>query len=212
MKIERLTENKIRVIVNSNDLNKLDINIKSFISKTSNSSDLFLNILEKAETELNFDTTGHKLLIETVFNIENSIILTITKYLPKNKKTTSTYINKRIITKRKNLVKENNNSVYKFEDFDIFCDFCNSINNNTQSNLLKLSKNTSLHLYQNSYYLIIKNTQKNINTNLETLHLRVSEFATKTLYPNILSSKILEYGKVIIKNNTISKTLLHFSK
>ena len=51
MKIEKLTENKIRVIVNHDDLTKNNIDSHSLMNKALNTQNLFLEILEKAEEE-----------------------------------------------------------------------------------------------------------------------------------------------------------------
>ena len=64
MKIEKLTENKIRVILNLNDFAKEHTDIHAIMTKPVESQSFFLDILLKAEKELNFHTDGCRLLIE----------------------------------------------------------------------------------------------------------------------------------------------------
>ena len=64
MKIEKLTENKIRVIMNFKDIENNTNDLHSFFNNMANSQNIFLDILEKAEKEVNFHTEGCKLLIE----------------------------------------------------------------------------------------------------------------------------------------------------
>ena len=60
MKIEKLTDDKIRVIINSQDTH---FNQEDFFKNPIDTQDIFLDILEKAEEEVNFYTDGCKLLI-----------------------------------------------------------------------------------------------------------------------------------------------------
>ena len=50
MKIEKLTENKIRIIVNSYDLENKNLDFKALLSRTLDSQGFFLDMLEKAKT------------------------------------------------------------------------------------------------------------------------------------------------------------------
>ena len=91
MKIEKLTENKIQIILKKTDFKDKEININQLLLTTTESQKLFLEILNRAEKELNFDTTGHKLLIDAIIENDDIFTFTITKYLEKelNKKNTS---------------------------------------------------------------------------------------------------------------------------
>ena len=64
MKIEKLTENKIRGIVNLEDLKNNNLDYKTIMEKPIESQKLFLEMLLKAEKELGFYTEGYKLLVE----------------------------------------------------------------------------------------------------------------------------------------------------
>ena len=54
MKIEKLTENKIRVIVSTEDLIKTNTDLNSIMAKAIESQKLFLEILSRAEKKLIF--------------------------------------------------------------------------------------------------------------------------------------------------------------
>ena len=99
MKIEKLTENKIRIILKRDDFKDKKININEILLTTSESQKLFLEILNKAEKEVDFDTTGHKLLIEAYSETSDIFIFTITKYL--EKEITEEKNNKKILSIRK---------------------------------------------------------------------------------------------------------------
>lgn len=80
MKIEKLTENKIRVIMNIQDLEDNHIDLQTLMTKAFESQTLFSNMLSKAEQELGFHTDGCRLLIEGFSSIDDNFIFTITKF------------------------------------------------------------------------------------------------------------------------------------
>ena len=59
MKIEKLTENKIRIILKSEDFKDKNIDLHTIMTKTAESQGLFLEILNKAKKEVGFLMTFH---------------------------------------------------------------------------------------------------------------------------------------------------------
>ena len=129
MKIEKLTENKIRIILKKEDFKDTSIDVQKLLLTTPESQNLFLEILNRAKKEVNFDTDGHKLLIEASFQNEDAFIFTITKYIESNN-TFKTNNRKLLTIKRKSQILNKSCSIYQFNDFEDFCNFCNSINKN----------------------------------------------------------------------------------
>lgn len=66
MKIEKLNDDKIRIILNIEDLEKNDIDFHSFMSNSIESQELFLDMLDKAEEEVGFTTDNYKIMIEAI--------------------------------------------------------------------------------------------------------------------------------------------------
>ena len=64
MKMERLNDNKIKIILNVDDLLNNHIDLQTFLSNTPQSNQIFLDLLDKAEAELNFITDNYKLMIK----------------------------------------------------------------------------------------------------------------------------------------------------
>lgn len=73
MQIEKLTENKIRIILNLEDLKEKNIDLHSFMSNSIESQDLFYDVLNKAEEEIGFITKNYKLMIEAIAIPEREI-------------------------------------------------------------------------------------------------------------------------------------------
>ncbi len=66
MKIEKLNENKIRVILNINDLAERNIDTHSFMANPLESQKIFFEMLHKAEKEVGFFTDDCRIMIEAL--------------------------------------------------------------------------------------------------------------------------------------------------
>ena len=210
MKIEKITENKIRVIIDIDDLEKDNTDLKAIFNKNLPTQDFFLNILKKAEKEVDFYTDGCKLLIEAFTSTDNVVVFTITKYASDKKNTFDNLKRRKIKTKRKSFNFQNNTAIYCFENFDIFCDFCCALNNFKNFSAKKISKDISLYLYNDTYYLVLKNIDIKYES-LKLFYSTISEFSKSTHFSNNFSNKLLEHGKVIIKKNAINIAIKHFA-
>lgn len=207
MKIEKLTENKIRIILKEEDLRKKSIDTNAHTLSTPEYQKLFLEILVKAKKELDFNTDGHKLLIEAYSENKDAFIFIITKYIePTNNNKSKP--KKYLASKPKQLT--NLYQIFKFDDFEDYCSACNSIAENNNIVLKGIFKTSVLYNYNNYYYLIIdglNNKHKSAKVLLATL----SEFSNQLSYTKNFSFKLKEHGKLIIKNNAINTGIRYFS-
>ena len=208
MKIEKLTEDKIRIIVNPSDLELENLDMKSIMTKAIDRQGFFVHMLEKAKDEVGFNTDGCKLLIEAFSSSDDILVFTITKYSEKEplKNIDSS---KKLTVKRKSLNIKNKEAIYRFRSFDEFCDFCECINKEYKFDIKKLSKNTYLYLYNNTYYLFMKNIITE-ETALKNFYSIASEFLIPVHYSNNFENKLLEHGKLIIKGNSIVTGIKYF--
>ena len=209
MKIEKLTDNKIRIILKKEDFKDKSLDVKQLLLTTPESQSLFLEILNKAKKEVNFDTDGHKLLIETSFQYDDIFIFTITKYIECAKTLTNT--SKKFISVKKRLQIPNSSYfIYSFSSFEDFCEFCNYLSNNNNFSFRGLFKTSILYNYNNTYFLVIDG----INTShkcLNYFHSSLAEFASIITFSANFKSKLLEYGRVVMKNNAINTGIKYFS-
>lgn len=210
MKIEKLTEDKIRIIMDASDIKLKNLDIKDILSKAIERQGFFLDILEKARNEVGFDADGCKLLIEAFSNSEDIFVFTITKYSSDIKNKTFTP-NTQLKVKRKSLNYSNKQALYRLNSFDEFCDFCECLAKSYKFNIKNLSKNTYLYLYNDTYYFFMKNITLGNNA-LNNFYSIASEFLTPVHYSNNFESKLLEHGKQIIKGNAIVTGIKYFTK
>ena len=198
MKIEKIDENKIRIILKQDDLKDKNFDVNKILLSPGNTQNLFLEILNKAEKELNFYTDGHKLLIEAYSQDEDYFVITVTKYI----------ISKSKIKKRKTN-KISSCQIYEFKTFEDFCAYCQFICKNSNKDFKKLYKTSSFYFYNNTYYLIIEGIYY-INPSFVIFHSNLLEFSELAKSSKTLKYKLKEHGKVIIKNNAINTGIKYF--
>lgn len=101
-------------------------------------------------------------------------------------------------------------SMYCFNSFDDFCEFCTYLNNNNLIDFKKRLKNSCLYLYNSKYYLGLYNLTLSAQK-IKALHCIITEFATFTNNAELFERKLIEYGKIIIKENAINTCIKHFN-
>ena len=207
MKIEKLNENKIRITLNLDDLNEKNIDFHSFMSNSIDSQEIFLDMLEKANKEVGFNTDDCKIMIEALAMSDGHFVLTITKYKTEEQKEVSS--RKKFNIKRKIPNLNSTKTIYSFYSFDEFCDFCNSIEKKVLRNISKLSESAELYEYNDVYYLILTNIDMEFKY-LKQFCSCITEFGNFVHNSDLFECRILEYGDVIAPDNAISTFVKHF--
>ena len=206
MKIEKLTDNKIRIIFNIDDLAKKNIDIHSLIQNTDGTQKFFKKVLKQAQKEVNFDIQDSKLLIEAFISNDGFFILTFTKIA--NESPTKKSVTPKV--KRKDYDLSSKYAIYQFESFNEYCNFCTYLNNTKLGNLKKFAKKISLYEYNSKYFLVFAEIDTEFK-NSSLVYVSISEFAKFASNSPCFSSRLLEYGKPIYKNNAIQNGI-NFAK
>ena len=207
MKIEKLNENKIRITLNLDDLTENNIDFHSFMSNSIDSQEIFLDMLDRANKEVGFNTDDCKIMIEALAMSDGHFVLTITKYkLEESKEAPS---KKRFNIKRKSPNLNPTKTVYSFYNFDEFCDFCNSLEKKVIKNISKLAESIELYEYNDVYYLVLTNIDMNFKY-LRQFCSGITEFGNFVHNSDLFECRILEYGDLIFPDNAISNLVEHF--
>lgn len=205
MKIEKLTENKIRITLNVKDLDENNIDLHSFMANSLESQDLFYTMLEKAEKEIGFNTDDYRLMIEAIAVPNGNFVLTITRMAKENVVSNK----KKVTVKRRTSKFDNEFLIYKFNSFDNFCEFCNYLKLNAPYIAKNKLKNSKFYLYNSEYYLCFSSSNINIEQ-LKILHYMLLEFSEYIHNSKLFQSKLNEYGKLIVPKNTINLVNKYF--
>ena len=211
MKIEKLTENKIRIILNIEDLEFNNVDFDSLLNNTPETQTLILSILNQAEKEVDFYTQDCKILVEAISCFDGNFVFTITK--TSSNISPPSFSRKKPLAKRKTLKLNSSAIIYSFQNFDEFCEFCKALHIEflSQKSIKLICKNTSLYYYKDSYYLLISG----INENYEYLNVFfsvISEFTNRVDNYKNFDAILIEHGKTIFKKNAISNTINIFVK
>lgn len=210
MRFEKLSENKIRITLTTNDLKDKDIDFHDFMSNPLETQDLFLDILEEAKEKIGFNTTDYRVKIEALAMIDGDFVVNITR-MSETEKTTHTTCTpkKKFKVRRKTTSSESNQSVYKFDCFDDYCYFIQYLSQNNFSNAYLVAKKIVTYVYQNEYYLVFNDINPNYK-NLLKFYSSITEFGTYINHSALFISKLQEYGKVVVKNNALKTGLKYF--
>lgn len=213
MKIEKITENKLRIVLDIEDLETNNIDFESVVNNTPETQTLILSILNQAEKEVGFYAQDCKILIEALASFDGNFVFTITKTPPSIPKSNTGSFSRKVPKSKKRSLKSFSSLIYSFQNFEEFCEFCKALHIELLSHkcIRLICKNTALYFYNDIYYLLIFG----INTSYEQLNVFfsvISEFTDRvTSYKNF-DAKLLEHGKPIFKKNAISNTINIFVK
>lgn len=210
MKFEKINKDKIKVTLNSEDLTANDLDFHSFMSNSKETHSLFLNVLEQAEKDFDFSTKDYNLHVETIALADGNFILTITRVQNSQSAVSdSTSSRKKIKVSRKAPKLESTSLIYKFAAFEDFCDLSRFLSNSQKINYKNLSRESSLHKYNESYYLCLTEINKDA-TLLKRAFSSITEFATYIDSSETFKAKLLESGLTIYKTNAIENCIKHF--
>ena len=208
MKIERISHNKIKVILSADDLKEWNIDFDSLSYSSIEAQEMFWSLMEQAERETGFYVDDSQLIIEAMpFDAEGFVIIitrvddeddfeSIHKYI-KNK-----YRKSELKVKKRNKKTSTNKLIYIFSEFDHVCDAC--------KRLLSVSiDDSALYQHKDFYYLVLtKNSALDIH--LEEIETMLVEYGKKVNYPLIQEGFLNEHGTKIIENDAIDILNTHF--
>ena len=180
MKFEKLSENKIKITLTSQDLKDKNIDFHSFMSNPLEKQDLFLDILEEAEEEIGFEFKDYPVRIEALAMANGEFIVTVTRVVPDSKN-----LHKKVSVKRKNTKIDSKYAIYKF------------------------AKNILLYLYKEDYYIVFDNINLKYS-NIAKFNSAIIEFAKFISNSSLFICKLLENGEIIMNNNAIKTGIKYF--
>ena len=79
MKIEKLNENKIKITLDINDLKSRNIDVKTLLSNTPESQDLFWDMMQEAEKEFGFNVDESMIYVEAHISATGNFTFIVTK-------------------------------------------------------------------------------------------------------------------------------------
>jgi adapter protein MecA 1/2 len=201
MKIERISENILRVTISLDDLEERNINLDSLNYNSPAAQELFWDMMEQAEIQFGFDLSDSQLIIEPISDLEDEFIITITKI---DEDGDFESIHKYIKSKlRKSDLKIKKKSkklystllIYSFESFDDLCLLGKELS-------AIYNGESSLYRYGSIYYLVLVRSSFTV-TNINKFEALLDEYGSRVSNINFYEGYLNEYGIKIAEGNAL---------
>ncbi len=210
MKIEKISDNKIKVRITNNDLLKRNIDITALNYNSLAAQELFWDMIEQAEIQFGFNTSDAQIVIEAAPESDGGYVILITKLLDEEDdfETIHSYIKERINTKRNLRIRKKRPdskvyptiSLYSFDSFDDLCDLCKTLLND-------YTGESTVYKFKETYYLML--TLNSFLMNSKIL-FSLGEYGNKILNTGFYEGFLNEYGTKLIPHNAVEIISTYF--
>ena len=198
VKIEKLSDNKIRITLSSTELKERHLDFQALRYNTPEAQTLFLDMMKQAENEHGFKTSNCQLFIEAASINDGQFIVTVTKIqekalppVPQKRRTLPE------IKVRKKQTSTSGKIIYKFDEFEQICELI-------KSKSIPLDLPSTLYEYNNTFFLVLKPSPKT--------HLLILEFGEMVKDLDIAEGFLSEHGNKIIDSSALNTINENFVK
>lgn len=208
MKIEKINESQIKLILTQADLSERNIKLEDLTIPSEKTQELFHDIMETALEEYDFISENTPLMVEAVPVGLDSIMIIVTKIDSKNQES----IGAKILSqqkdlrrfKRKSLVFQEGESdknsdilIYSFAKLDDVIDFSLRIADTYHDA-------SSLYKLYDRYFIVLQIKQDGDENKAEELELILGEYGQKHISVQLSKYYLIEHGEIIIENKAIT--------
>ncbi|MBR5614949.1 MAG: adaptor protein MecA [Clostridia bacterium] len=205
MRIERIGENKIKVMVNGDDIRMWNVDLKNFTDNTPEAQDMFWFALKQAEQDVNFTVGQSQLLVETMPAGDEGYVLVISRLesetdvaealVRAGKQVKQTEFKVRRRHRMAPLLR-----IYRFEDFEELCQGIAQIH--------ELYMGASrLFKYQGGFFLELVPIDAVGFFEIDNI---VSEFSEKVRKPVIMQGVLNEHGQLMMAAEAVENIARNF--
>lgn len=206
MKIEKVSDNVIKVTISLNDLKERNIDFNSLNYNSPAAQELFWDMMEQAEAEFGFNVSDSQLLIEPTPDNKEGFIITITKmdedgdFESIHKYIKNRYKKTDVKVKKKGRRILSTVLIYGFANFDDLCVLCKQLKS-------CYSGESTVYRCNSTYYLIMTrnsftgNNPKAFDTLLNEYGNKINNIAFFEGYLDEYGTKIAEYNAIEVLNN-----------
>ncbi|MFB7638573.1 genetic competence negative regulator [Peribacillus butanolivorans] len=191
MKLERLTNNKIKIFLTLDDLIDRGITKEDILGNSLKVHKLFQDMVEEACEELSFKMSG-SIAIEIFSLPAQGLIIIVTKEEEELLTEEEEFLDLQV------KIDDFPHILYVFDEFEDIVQLSHRL---SYHGLL----NSTLYHYEGRYYLLIENVKDTTYDTVISLAAEYGHASTLTLY------RINEYGTCIIEKEAIHVLISHFS-
>lgn len=206
MKIERINENKIKVMIDDAEAREWNITVKNISENTPEVQKMFWRAINMAKTDADFSVDGAKLFVETLQPSSGGIGMLITRVCSESDLKSAVqdcaYKGKlrfRELRPSAGVVKRRK-YIYKFDSFDDVCSAVEVLGD-------RYSGISALYNMEDEYYLYMvpSDTAAFGDTNM-----LLSEFAERVPHSQFVHGRLNEYGQAMIGESAVDVLRKHF--
>ena len=204
MKIERISENKIKVLINDEDIRLWNVDIKKITENSPEAQNLFRHALKQAEEELDFSADGSRLVVEAAPLKESGFVMIISKIISEKEFFSALSkgpIHFRFEEKcRKAKPKNPAFWIYKFLNFE---DLCKGIKHISAD----FVGYTAVYKLLDNYYLKLKPLD---GTDFNFISNKLCEFSSPVKNSDFMGGYIEEHGISVAKGDAVETLMSYF--
>lgn len=207
MRIERIGENIIKVTISMADLEERNIDIDSINYDSDAAQELFWDMVEQAEIELDFEIANSQLLIEPYPDEDEGFIITITRLDNDGEfESIQKYIKNKFQRTDAKVRRGKRLSpavwIYRFEDFEHLCQLAAKLEHIYKGD-------SSLYSLKGHYYLVLRKDGFLALDTIMTANL-LAEYGHRMHNVSFTEGYLNEYGTLLIRKNCLETIRNYF--
>ena len=194
MKIEKVDDNKVKIILSFEELEMRNITLSDIEKNNVAARNLFTSLIEENNLDELFSCDDSQLFIEASSDNTNTFILTITKTDDLPDITSYSKSEPKLLYRI-------DSRLFEFNSLDVILDFCKIAK---EENLF-FGKNT-LYKYEDKYFILFSDNAIKNKRFIKT-YIMLSEYCSRYFSYDIFYTTIIEKAKVIVANRALQKLL-----
>lgn len=208
MKIERISENQLKLTLTKDDLKERDIQLEDLITPSEKTQKLFHDIMEQALDESDFISENTPLMVEAVPAGADGIMIIVTKVTNKDKSAKKganllgqTQEMRRWKKKPMDTMEhgEEQNSdilIYSFPTLDDVISVSLRLDGTFKGE-------SAVYKNENKYFLVLQGDTYTAEESSEELELVLKEYGQKHISTPLAKYYLLEHGETIIEDKAV---------
>ncbi len=208
MRIEKINENKIKVLIDTDEAREWNISAGNMASDSPAVQEMFRTAIRLAQQEVRFSIDGAKLFVEAIPEHTDGFGMLITRiFSDKDLNAAVANCSYRGKIKKRCLYPENAESkikscrIFRFGDFDNVCRAAEAIHRD-------FSGDSMLYKCDGSYYMLLAPDDIRIMLSVEKIMLEFSDKQNRTL---ISHGRLNELGEIMIRHDAVNVLVEYFS-
>ena len=196
MKIEKINDNKLKILLTNDDLKERNIKMAELAFGSEKTRDLFKEMINIAADEYDFDADDSQLMIEAIPISLEAIVNIVTKKDEEQKIVMHRKKKKNKESSSAKVVGIENTSIYEFNTIDDICLVAKVLYSRFNGESILVKKG-------NKYFLILQNNNSCDEITDEELEIIIGEYGKRHIVNSISKAYLFEHGEIIIKENAV---------